>query len=61
MHYCIRCGGPCDCWAYDQSRGEVCDGCSDCARPEEPEDDIEPGSGDFPIRVMGRGDLYNKS
>jgi hypothetical protein len=31
MHYCIRCGGPCDCWAFDSSHGDVCDGCSDCA------------------------------
>lgn len=31
MHYCMRCGLPCDCWAFAQTHGDVCDGCSDCA------------------------------
>jgi hypothetical protein len=34
MHYCIRCGAACDCWAYDQSHGDVCDACSDCSEAD---------------------------
>lgn len=33
-HVCCKCGGACDCMAFDISHGDVCDGCSDCAVAE---------------------------